>query len=320
MKTVRQLSIIMIVFIGMWANTAFAQKAATAVTPLDKIVAVINSDVITSSELDKQIAMVKQQMQATGAVVPDAATLRKQILNQLIDQKLQLLVAQHNNIKVTDTQLDKAISGIAASNHMTVAQLQTAVAKQGMSFTQYRKQIRDQILIAQIQQGVVGRPIQITDQQVSAFLKKQTTTQAYHVQDLLVPFPSHATPAEMKTTEDKANTIYKDARAKNGFDNLMKNASSQGLQSIDMGWRSANNLPQIFATQIVKMQTGQVSAPIKAPNGYHLLMLAGSRSVNGPQGMTAAQARQILLQQAFEQKLKPWIAQLRKTAYVKIME
>lgn len=320
MKILRQLSIIMIVFIGMWVNTSFAQKTTTAVTPLDKIVAVINSDVITSSELDKQVAIVKQQMQATGAVVPDAATLRKQILNQLIDQKLQLLVAQHNNIKVTDAQLDKAISSIAASNHMTVAQLQVAVAKQGMSFAEYRKQIHDQILIAQIQHAAVGGPIRITDQQVSAFLKKQTATQAYHVQDLLVPFPSHATPAQMKATEDKANTLYKDAQTKNGFDNLMQNASSQGLQAIDMGWRSANNLPQIFATQIVKMQTGQVSAPIQAPNGYHLLMLAGSRSVSGQQGMTPDQARQILLQQAFEQKLKPWIAQLRKTAYVKIMD
>jgi peptidyl-prolyl cis-trans isomerase SurA len=149
MKTLRHLSIILIIFMGLWTETACAQASVTTtVTPLDKIVVVINNDVITQSQLDKRMAMVRQQMQAAGAPLPDAATFRAHVLDQLIDQKLILMVAQHNNIKVTDVQLDKAINDIAARNHMTPQQLQTAVGQQGMTYAQFRKQINKEWLLA----------------------------------------------------------------------------------------------------------------------------------------------------------------------------
>lgn len=324
MKALRQLSIILVVFMGMWTGSAFAQNASskTTVMPLDKIVAVLNNDVITQSQLDRQMAMVRQQMQSAGAPLPNQTAFRAQVLNQMINQKLMLMVAERNNIKVTDAQLDKAISGIAARNHMTMQQLQTDVGKQGMTYSQFRKQIHDQMLISAVQQGVIGGKVRITDQQVQAFLKQQSGgsgNSVYQVQDLLVPVSSSAPAAEVQQAEQKAANLYAQTQKTNNFSTVMQNAAQQGLVANDLGWRALSDLPKIFGERVVQMQVGQVAGPIKAPNGFHIIMLEGKKNTGGPT-MTADQARAILFQRAAEEKLKPWLAEMRKSAYVKIMQ
>ena len=290
----------------------FSFAFADNVQPLDKIVAVVNSSVITQSDLNRQMTMTRQQMQASNAPIPDNATLRKQVLDQLIDQKMLLLLAQRNNMVPNDAQVTKAINDIAARNHMTLDQLQVAIAKQGMSFKAFQNQIRDQISMQQVQAHALGPDLAVSQAEIQNFLKQHpSTTDLYHVQDILIPLNSSAADQIAKAKQQATTLVAQ-----------LKQNSAQSLpssvQSNDLSWRSAKDLPDLFVQPVQGLKVGDFSSPIQAPNGFHILKLVGVKSSGQP--LTADQARQIIYQQKLAAGLKPFLAKMRQTAYVKILE
>ena len=136
-------------------TSAVVLPSYAAPQPLDKIVVVINSDVITESQLQKQMKLIKQQI-PPNAPMPDNATFRKQVLDQLINKQLLFMLAKRNKLQITDTQLNTALASIAARNNLSLNQLQSAVQKQGMNYNDFRQQIREQMLIQQVEEQAVG--------------------------------------------------------------------------------------------------------------------------------------------------------------------
>lgn len=292
----------------------FSVAFADTVQPLDKIVAVINSDVITQSALDRQMNMARQQMQSAGAPLPDAAKFRSQVLDDLIDQKLLLLLAQRNNLVASDAQVNKAVSDIAARNHMTLDQLQAALVKQGTTYKAFRDQIRDQMSMQSVQAHALGPVLAVSQQDVNNYLKQHPdTTDLYHVQDILIPIPATTPTSEQIAQAKQQATALLTQLQQNSSQSL-----PSGVQNNDLAWRSAKDLPDIFLKPIQGMKTGDIVGPIQAPNGFHLLKLVGTKS-NG-QPLTSDQARQIVYQQKLQANLKPFLAKMRATAYVKVMD
>ena len=162
---------ILILFGSILSNFALAAKSMES---LDRIIAIVNDTVVTQSELDQAIGTIKKQMQAANMPIPPRDVMHKQVLEQLINKKLQLQLAEQMNIHLTDVDLDKAIGTIAKNNNMPVGELYQKVASQGINTKEYRKEIRDELTMQQIQQQMVGAKITITPEEVSDFMHSKS--------------------------------------------------------------------------------------------------------------------------------------------------
>lgn len=275
---------------------AFAQ-------PLDKVVAVVNDDVITESELTEQTDILRQQLIAKKMELPPEAVLRKQVLQHLIDVDLQLQLAKNNNITIDSTELDESIEKIAAENKLTMTQLREELGKQGLTWENYRENVRKEMLIARIQQRSVGKDVVISSQQVNDFLKtshnNQKTQQLFHVENIVIPLPEEPTTEQLSKAREKARILL--TKIKQGEDfNRLAIAESSGeyaLEGGDLGDRHLAELPEIFAQEVLHMKVGDVAGPIRTGNGYQLIRLVSVNENKERHEVTKTHVRHILLKQ-----------------------
>ncbi len=294
---------------------------ADGAVPLDKVVVIVNNSVITQSQLQNNIEMVKQQLQAAGKPVPSDAALRQKALDQAIGQTLQLQVAKRVKITASDADVTKAIGQIAQQNKLTVDQLKEALTKEGISYTQFRSQIHDQMILHQVQQQALAGKVHVSDADVKAYLKRAPAPNnpnvQYHLEDLLVLVGESATASEQDAATKQANDLLQKARGGSSLSQLAQDAGPKVAQYTDLQWRTVNQLPAIFANELPKLKAGDVSALIKAPNGLHIIRLVEAQGQAKP--LTMEQARQMVLQQKVQEQADIWVQELRKTAYIKIM-
>lgn len=296
----------------------------TAGAPLDKIVAIVNSNIITKNELDQRIAMMQRLLAANNPAAIKTATLRKQALDSLIDNSLQLQLAQRNGIQISAAELDSVIANIAKSNHVTVEQMKKSLQEQeGLSFTEYREQLREQILINKVEQQFLGKDIVISDQEVQKILRNPppitSAATKYHIVDILIEIPDDTSPAGRTAAINTAKQIAMKLKQGANIEKLAQehNTAKQQISNNDLGWRTINELPNLFAKEITNMQVKQVAGPLEAPNGLHFIQLLEKQG--GPIKFTKEKAQDFLFHQKFEKLLKPWLKELRATAYIKII-
>ena len=304
---------------------AEAPKATAA--HLDKIVAIVNGDVVTQSELSKRMTLLSHQLTGETPVTSKASVLRKQALDSLVDSLLQAQMAQRAGMQISNTEIDNVISTIANNNHLTVEQLQKSLQEhEGLSVKEYREQIREQLLINRLQQQSLGKDIVVSDQEIEKALrnppKMNSSPAQYHVSDILIALPDTATPDQIKAATDIATKMA--AKLKQGADigQTIKeyNTAKQQVNNTDLGVRKIDELPTLFASEVAKMQVGQITSPIKAPNGMHLLKLLEAQGQPQAMKFTKERAQEFVFHQKLEEKLKPWLKELREAAYVKIVD
>ena len=276
--------------------TAFAQ-------PLDKVVAVVNDNVITASELDAQIDALKQQLTAKHMQLPPEDVLRKQVLQHLIDVDLQLQLAKNNNMTVDSSELDESISKIAEQNHLTLTQLREEVTKQGLTWEGYRENIQREMLISRIQQRSVGHDVVVSSQQVDDYLKttdnNAKTEQLYHVANIVIPLPEEPTTVQLNKAREKAYLLLKKIKQGGDFNQLAiaESSGEYALEGGDLGERHLAELPEIFANKVIEMKEGEVAGPIRAGNGFQLIKLVSIKENKEHHEVTKTHARHILLKQ-----------------------
>lgn len=270
--------------------------------PLDKVVAVVNDDVITASELDAQVDVMRQQILAKHMQLPSDKVLRKQVLQHLIDVNLQLQLAKRNEITIDNSDLNEAINKIAAGNKLSLTELREAVEKQGLRWETYRENIRKEMLMNRIQQRAVGQDVVISAQQVEDYLKTfehdtKVQNQTYHIQNIVIPLPEEPTPEQLKKAKQKAQSLL--AKIKKGDDfSRMAIAESSGeyaLEGGDLGERHLAELPDVFAKVVTDMKVGEVSYPIRTGNGFQLIKLVSTSGNNEHHEVVKTHVRHILL-------------------------
>jgi peptidyl-prolyl cis-trans isomerase SurA len=267
-------------FLIVFATAIFINPTfATAAKPLDKVVAVVNSDVITQQELNKALFTAEKQLEQSNTPLPQKSALQKQVLNQLINRKLELQAAERMHITVTDEKVDETINTIAQKNKMTPAQLREALKSEGINYADYRKQIKEQMTIQQLIQATVGSNITITEQDIRN--AKNTSSAAmsnhsqYHLSDILISLPEEPSSTDVQEAYALTNSVK--AQLAKGEDFRTVAAANSGgneaLQGGDLGWRSLEEMPAIFAEKVPKMKVGEVVGPIRADNGLHIIKL-----------------------------------------------
>jgi len=314
----------LMIALGVYA----APKASSAphgghVVPLDRIVAVVNSQVITETELDKQVATIKKHLEQSHMPMPNQKLLAKQVLQHLVDGKLMTQLASRMGLQVTQTQLNRAIAGLAKQNHMTVVKLKASLVKHGSNFAAFKKQFRKQLLIQELQQQSVGRRITISKEEVAALMKQMakrgTSQNEYHLANITIPLPDAPSPQQVEQAKRKAEQIVAELNKGVSFKKLAvaHSGGKQAFKGGDLGWRHLAELPSVFEKPVAAMKVNGVAGPIHAPNGFHVLKLLGVRKLGGK--LTVMQARKLLFQRKFAEQLQSWMQEVRDGAYVKIM-
>lgn len=270
---------------------------------LDKVVAVVNNNVITSSELNKEVNVTKKQLTAQRVQIPSEKALRKQVLQHLIDVELQLQMAKQHNITVDDTELTQGIERIAESNHIPLATLREEIVKQGMGWNEYRENIRREMILSHLHQNAVGRDVKITTEQVEHYLRTEgdspidRSNLTYHLQHIVVPLNDEPTPEQVKKAQKNAELLLSSIKKDADFNRLLLEKSSNNLtlDGGDLGARHLAELPEIFAKEVIHMKVGQVAGPLRAGNGFQLIKLVAIGGDNQHHIVTRTHVRHILL-------------------------
>jgi len=271
--------------------------------PLDKVVAIVNDNVITSSELETQVEALRQQITAKNMQLPPENVLRKQVLQHLIDVELQLQIAKKNDLTIDNTELNEAISKIAQNNKISLTQLREEIIKQGLGWEEYRENIRKEMLLNRLQQKAVGKDIVVSTQQVEDYLKtaehNQNPQQTYHLQNIVIPLSEEPTTEQVNKAKEKARSLL--TKIKQGDDfNRMAIAESSGeyaLEGGDLGERHLAELPEVFASKVTSMKVGEVVGPIRTGNGFQLIKLVAIGGNDGHHQVIKTHVRHILLKQ-----------------------
>jgi peptidyl-prolyl cis-trans isomerase SurA len=293
-------------------KTAVAPSLVAPATPgasvqLDRIVAIVNDDVITERELLHQMALISNQIRTHKRPLPPTDVLMPQVLDQMITQMAELQLAKRAGISVDDLTLDTTLRGIANDNSMSIEQFRDALSKEGTSWGDFREQIRREITINRLQKHEVIDRIQISDKEIDEAIKSKLGAKSsgqanveYHVRQILIALPESATPDDIAKARSKAENTLQALRAGGDFAALAASVSGarDALEGGDLGWRNVDSLPSIYASIVVNMQPGQVSELIRSPSGFHIIQLEESRGTSTPQSvkLTETHARHILIQ------------------------
>lgn len=265
---------------------------------LDQVIAVVDDDIIMASELRQRVELVRQQNR--GGTLPPQAALESQVLERMIIESIQLQMAERGGVRISDAQLNEAMARIASQNNMSLPQFRQAMEAEGISFALARQQILDEMRISRVQRFQVGERIQITDQDVDYFLAselgKMASSAEYQLGHILIATPDNATPADLKAAEKKATEIVRKLRNGGDFRQLAmaESSSRTALEGGDLGWRKETQLPGLFADVAPKLQVGEISDPISASGGFHIIQLKDKRG-GSTQLITQTKTRHILL-------------------------
>ncbi|TWI02710.1 periplasmic chaperone for outer membrane proteins SurA [Luteimonas cucumeris] len=291
------------ILLSAFAAVAFAGTPAYAqnTQPIDKIAAVVDEDVILQSELDRAMRNVLAQYANRQDQLPPRDVLEKQVLERLILVRLQVARAERSGIRVTDEEVDQAVSGVASQNGISVDQLRQQLASEGISFPDFRATLRDEMVTQRLRQSFAQGRINVSEAEVNAALATQANAGAqYHLAHILVAVPDGATAEQIATGQKKIDGI-KDLLDRGEMDfaaaAVRYSDSPNALEGGDLGWRSQDEIPTAFAEQIRTMQAGGLVGPLRGPSGFQLIKLVEVRDAaqGAPGTVTQYQARHILV-------------------------
>ena len=284
----------------MLCTGVFLSAPATAAQDLDRIVAIINDDVIMRSELSGKIRGVSAQMQEQNIPLPPQDILERQVLDRLIMTKLQIQMAQNTGIRVDDETLNRTISNIAAGNELSLNQFREILESDGYGYENFRRDIREEILISRLQQRQVDNRVIVTDREIDNFLSNQEhqgeTDIEFHIAHILVAIPEGASTRQLTRARETAETVLGELAGGADFGSMAATYSDgqQALDGGDLGWRKAGQVPTLFADFISGMDVGGLSEIIKSPSGFHIIKLLDKRS-SEQVVVTQTKARHILI-------------------------
>lgn len=282
-------------------HTAWAQQKPRQVITLDRIVAVINDEVITRNDLNARIAMAEEQLRRQGTPAPARPDLERQLLQRMITDRAQLHFAKENGLRIDDLELDRAIGRIAEDNKLSTTQLRAAIEKDGVPFASFREDIRNQIVMSRLREREVEDKIIITESEIDNMLANPQQQAAgvdeFNVSHILVRVPENASPDQIQSRLTRAEEALTQLKGGANFRQVAAafSESPDALQGGSMGWRDGERLPTLFFDALRNMKTGELSGVLRSPNGFHLLKLDDRRGGQGPAMVQQTNARHILI-------------------------
>lgn len=267
--------------------TAIAQEGGGANNVfLDRVVAVVNDEVITRVELDQEVRLAVRQLSEQGTPLPQKSVLERQVLERMIMSKILHQEASRTGIRVSDGQLNQALERIASDNNLTRDQFRQAMEAEGVSFAQFREKIRGEIQIARLREREVENKVNISDAEIESYLRNEQKRngandkdEEYSVAHILVLVPEGASPDQIRSKRNVAEEAV--GQLKNGADFRQLAATisdaPDALEGGTLGWRDPSRLPELFFDAVSDMRVGEVSDVLRSANGFHIVKLLDKR-------------------------------------------
>ncbi len=283
------------------AATAQAQQSKPrSIVVVDRIVAVVNDEVITERELAARVDFALRQLAQQGTQPPARQVLERQLLERTINDRVQMQHARDTGTRVDDAELDRAMVKIAEQNKMTVAELRTVLAKDNVPYDKFREDIRSEITLSRLREREVAQKIVVTESEVDNFIQSQMAQPGrdeFNVSHILVSVPEKATPEQLQERRVRAEQAL--AQIKGGADfRQVAAAVSDGPEALQgglLGWRESSRLPALFLDALRPLQAGQLSELLRSSNGFHILRLNERRGGAAPVVVQQTRARHILI-------------------------
>lgn len=304
----RLISHITILFIFVYTTSVVAEENETDKNTsveaingkMDRIIAVVDQMVITENELTEKVKTISTQLEKQGKQLPPSNILQKQILERLINDRLQLQYASETGLKVDDGQLEKTIGRIAEQNKMDIPTFKKALEADGLSYRKFREDIRSEIILARLREREVENKINITETEIDNYLTTQANsgaTDEFDIGHILVRTPEDSAPEDLQKLKEKAESAL--AKLKNGEDFGQVSASfsdaPNALEGGRLGWKNRSQLPKLFAEALGNMQSGDLSPIIRSPNGFHILKVYDRRGGSSNLIIEQTHVRHILI-------------------------
>jgi peptidyl-prolyl cis-trans isomerase SurA len=285
-----------------FSSQATPRVLSTRGESLDRIVAVVNDGVVLQSDLDAEMARVKERLKQQNTEVPADSVLRPQVLERLIVEELEVQRATRGGLKITDDMLNSALADIATRNKVKFSDLPATIEAQGQSYATYREEVRRDMLLQILQQQAVVANITVTPRELDQFLAKQQrlpdANAQYNLSHILISVAASSTQEELVQREARANEVLAKLKAGQDFAQLAVaySDSSTNVDGGSLGWRSGAQLPSIVADKIPGLKVGDVTDIIRTPSGFHIFKLNDKKGGDAAEQMQAqTHARHILI-------------------------
>ncbi len=275
---------------------AHAALAADGAIEVDRIVAVVNSDVITRTELRQRVEQVTRQLSRQGTPLPPAEVLERQVLERQIVERLQLQLAGETSLRVDDVTLDRALGRIADNNRMSMSDFRKALEKDGISWDRFRDEVRNEMLLGRVREREVDSRIVISDAEVTNYLSNPENLavgqEELNLAHILFRAPEGASPEQLARLRAKAEDVAARVARGEPFDKLAASYSDapDALSGGNLGWRSAERLPGLFAEAVSGLKPGDTTPVLRSAAGFHLVKVVGRKG--GGQAVAPAQVQQ----------------------------
>ena len=252
--------------------------------PLDRIVAVVNNDVLLESELTDLEQTVRKQLQQRNAAIPPAAILSEQVLERLIMKRLQMQEAANIGVRVGDDALNAALTQIASNNGLSLRGFRDVLEEDGVDFIGFRESIREEMTINRLRKAVVEDKVLVSDREIDGYLTTQEVQggkeDSYHLLHILVSVPDAAEPEEIQQAQEKLKKIKSLLDEGVSFSEVAAGYSDgqNALEGGLLGWRKKGELPSLFADVVPTLAAGEVSSTLRSGSGFHLVMVTDKKS------------------------------------------
>jgi len=297
------LAIVLLIACG----TALAQNgrperaAAARIAVVDRIVAVVNKEVITQYELAERMNRVLKELQRRGTSPPERGEIERQVLERLVAEKVQLQFARETGLRVDDLELDRTVNRVAERNKLSLTEFRNTLERDAIRFDAFREELRNEILITRLREREVTSKITVSEGEIENFLLEQSERKdaatEYSIAHILVRVPEQASPEQLEARRARAEEALK--RLKDGADFAQLAAAysdaPDALQGGVTGWRSQERLPELFVEALAKLKAGEVSNVLRSPAGFHVLKLVEMRGAGAPLLVEQAHVRHILV-------------------------
>ena len=268
---------------------------------LDRIVAVVNKEVITQYELDERIARVQKEIQRRGASGVARSEIEHQVLERLVVEKVQLQYARETGMRVDDLELDRTVNRVAENNKLSLTEFRLKLESDSIPFDRFREELRNEILLTRLKDREVTSKLTVSEGEIDNLIREQSEKTEvgteYNLAHILVRVPEQATPAQVEARRARAEEVVK--RLKDGADFTQVAATysdaPDALQGGAIGWRTQQRLPELFVQALTGLAPGGVSGVFRSPAGFHVIKLLEVRGAGAPLLVEQAHVRHILV-------------------------
>ena len=280
MKSNYKKNLTLTVLIGFLLSSFFSERMEAKIELIDRVIAVVDSGVIMESELNLRVQDIIGRLRSEGTELPPKELLEEQVLERLIIEEIQLQIGDSAGVKISDAELNRALSMLASQNSMNLEQFKESLDANNSSYSKLRDSVRKELIIQRVQRGKVGANIEISEQEIENFLNSEEgrskLAEQYNVQQILLSLNSEAPESKVNSTKEKGADIIRRYNEGESFEKLAATYSSDqnALEGGSLGWRKATELPTLFSDVVTKMKVGEASELIRSGAGFHIIRLA----------------------------------------------